>query len=280
MRLLIRILALLGAAVALAMAGMYLYTERLLEVDPASTHAAWPALPPGDADEGARLAQVLGCTACHGADLGGAVFVHVPWTARVVAGNLTQARGRYDDAALLRLLRTGAKADGRMALVMPTRAFQRLRDQQVADIAAWLRSAPAVERELPATWLGPLARLGVVLGDYDIESMRADAPESPAVLADRTGADRGRHLAQVVCGECHGIDLAGYPEDGTPGLQVARAYSAEAFSRLLREGTTLAGGDSASGLMSSVARYRFGALREDEIADLKRYLDGNGDGGN
>jgi mono/diheme cytochrome c family protein len=266
-------LAVVAGAFTLAMAGLYLYTERLLEVDQASTHAAWPPLPPGDAAEGARLGQVLGCTACHGADLGGAVFVHIPRTARVVAGNLTRARGRYDDDALLRLLRTGAKADGRLALVMPTKAFQRLRDQQVADVAAWLRSVPAVERELPATWLGPLARLGVVLGAYDIESMRADAPESPAVLADRNGADRGRHLAQVVCGECHGVDLAGYPEDGTPGLQVVKAYSADAFGRLLREGTIKAGGDSASGLMSSVARYRFGALHEDEIADLKRYLD-------
>lgn len=265
-------LAVLLASLGLATAALYLHTERLLVVAPAPL-PAWPSLPPGDAAEGGRLAQVLGCTACHGRDLGGAVFVEIPWTARIVAGNLTRARSRYGTEGLLRLLRTGAKADGRLALVMPTRAFQRLRDDQVADLDAWLRAAAPVERELPATWLGPLARLGVLLGHYDIEAMRADPPESPAVLADRVGADPGRHLAQVVCGECHGMDLLGYPEDGTPGLQVARAYSADEFRRLLRDGITKGGGESASGLMSSVARYRFGALHDREIDTLKDYLD-------
>lgn len=268
-----RTLAAVGAGLVVAVAALYLHTERLLVVAPASPAGGWLSLPPGDAAEGGRLAQVLGCTACHGSDLGGAVFVEIPWTARIVAGNLTRARSRYDTDGLLRLLRTGAKADGRLALVMLSHAFQRLRDDQVADLDAWLRAAAPVERQLPATWLGPLARLDVLLGHYDLDAMRADPPESPAVLADRLGADPGRHLAQVVCGECHGTDLLGYPEDGTPGLQVARAYSAGEFRRLLRDGVTKGGGESASGLMSSVARYRFGALHEGEIDALKDYLD-------
>lgn len=263
----------LFALLALATIALHVHTERLLAVAPSARALDWPPLPPGDAAEGGRLAQVLGCTGCHGRDLGGAVFVEIPWTARVVASNLTAIRAGHDEQALLRLLRTGAKADGRLALVMPTGAFQRLRDDQVADLAAWLRRATPVERPLPTTWLGPLARLGVVTGQYDLEAMRGDPPESPAVLADRHGADPGRHLAQVVCGECHGIDLAGYPEEGVPGLQVVKAYSADEFTRLLREGITKAGGDSASGLMSGVARYRFGALHDREIELLKQYLD-------
>jgi mono/diheme cytochrome c family protein len=258
------------AITALAWGGLHWHTQRLLDVADAPDLAALPA---GDAVEGERLARVLGCSGCHDQDLGGKVVMAIPRTARLVASNLTQARRRYDDAAFQRLLRTGAKADGRLALMMPNKAFQRLDDRQVADVLAYVRSVPAVERELPPTWLGPLARLGVVLGEYQLDDIRADPPESPAVLADRLGSDRGRHLAQVACGECHGMDLNGWPQDGVPALHVAKAYSASEFERLLSEGITKAGGDSATGMMSAVARYRFSALRGEEIDALKTYLD-------
>jgi ABC-type cobalamin transport system ATPase subunit len=41
----------------------------------------------------------------------------------------------------------------------------------------------------------------------------------------------------------------------------------------MRTGVTLAGTESASGLMSSVARQRFSHFSDDEIAALKAYLD-------
>jgi cytochrome c553 len=262
--------AIVLAIAALAWAGLHWHTDRLLYVADAP---GLPPLPAGNAVEGQRLARVLGCSGCHDQDLGGGVVLAIPWTARLVASNLTQARQRYDDGAFQRLLRTGAKSDGRLALMMPNKAFQRLDDQQVADVLAFLRSVPPVERELPPTWIGPLARLGIVLGEYQLDDFRADPPESPAVLADRRGSDRGRHLAQVACSECHGMDLTGGPLDGVPALHVAKAYSAREFERLMREGITKAGGDSATGMMSAVARYRFSALHGEEIDALKAYLD-------
>ena len=69
------------------------------------------------------------------------------------------------------------------------------------------------------------------------------------------------------------MDLAGYPEEGTPSLVVARAYDEAEFARLMREGITKAGGESASGMMSAVARDRFAALTDQEVAALKRFLD-------
>jgi cytochrome c553 len=255
--------------VGIAVLALHVYTEGMLRTPPGPALAE---LTPGDAAEGARLAQVLGCTACHGMELGGAIFMEIPFTGRVVAPNLTQVRERYDDAGLQRVLRAGIKADGRMAL-MPNKAFQRLTDAQVAHLIAYLRAAPPVQNELPRSWLGPLVRLGVVLGQYDVESLRPDPPESSEVLADRNHSERGRHLAQVVCGECHGMDFRGFPADGTPPLEVVRSYSHEEFTRLMREGVTPSGGETASGFMSGVARYRFTALTDEEIAAIKAYFD-------
>lgn len=256
----------------LAYGGVYLVTERQMAVPP-MLMAAPVRLPAGDAAEGERLSRVLGCRGCHGSDLGGRIFFEMPHVARLVAPNLTQLRQRYSDETFVRLMRSGAKADGRLALVMPSRAFQRLRDQQLAHVLAYLRSVPVVARELPDTRIQLLARIGMLTGKYDLENFRADPPESPGVLADRHEADAGRHLALVACSECHGMDLAGFPQEGTPGLVVAKAYDDVEFARLMREGITKAGGESASGMMSGVARDRFSALTDQELAALKAFLD-------
>lgn len=262
--------ALLGL-LGLAYGGVYFYTERALRVSPPS--AALGHLPAGDTTEGARLALVLGCSGCHLPDFGGQVFADIPNVAMLVAPNLTQLRGTYDQAAFLRLMRAGTKADGRLALVMPNKAHQRLTDGQLADLFAYFQDMPPVERQLPSSSLRPLGRLGIALGEFDLDDMRADLPESPAVIADRNHADRGRHLALVACSECHGIDFAGFPEEGSPPLLIAKAYDEAQFARLMREGLTKSGTESASGLMSEVARARFAHFTDEEVAALKAFLD-------
>lgn len=272
----IRRIAITGI-VLLVLAGMaygavFLAVEAALQV-PATALLATTRLPPGNAEEGARLAQILGCRGCHRDDLRGGVFAEAPYAFRLVAPNLTEARHRYSDAAFLRLMRTGAKADGRLALVMPNKAFQRLRDQDVADLIAFLRSVPEVATAHPATEIWPLGRIGIVAGEYPLEDMHADPTESPQVRADRKEPDRGRYLAMVACTECHGMDLAGHPEEGTPGLVVAKAYTAEEFDRLMRTGITKAGTESASGLMTEMGQRRFPAFTDEEVAAIKAYLD-------
>jgi len=259
----------LCAALLGGYAVIHWHTESLLQVN----HDMTPVvLPHGDAAEGERLSRILGCQACHGRDLGGALFAEIPLAARLVAPNLTRARMGYDDAAFVRLLRTGAKSDRRLALVMPSKAFQRLDEREIADLLAYLRSVPEVSRDLPATRIWPLGRLGVVLGQYDIEAMRADPPESAPVLADRHHPDRGRRLLLVACAECHGMDLAGFPEEGIPPLRILLAYSASELARLMREGITRSGGESATGFMSAVARNRFAVLSDEELAAMQDYL--------
>jgi cytochrome c553 len=268
-----RIVIALAAAGILLVGGYgyaYLHTERLLAGDTATPLAP---IAPGDASEGARLVRLLGCTGCHGAALEGQVFVDIPQVARLVAPNLTLVRDRYDDAAFVRLMRAGTTVDGRIPLAMPNRVHQRLTDAQLADLLAFLRQAPRVEEAPVPTLLRPLGRVAVALGRYDLSDIRADPAESEAVLADRHHPDASRQLVQVTCGECHGLDLAGFPDEGIPPLQVIKAYTTEQFARLMREGMTNAGTETATGRMSRIARHRFRGLTDEEIAGMKAFLD-------
>jgi hypothetical protein len=76
----------------------------------------WPDVPAvvhvperGDPVEGARLAAVLGCRACHGSDLGGdANCYSEPGKMSLVCPNVTQARERYSDQDLVASIVGGA----------------------------------------------------------------------------------------------------------------------------------------------------------------------------
>lgn len=251
---------------------LYAATEAQLRMPQVQLQSA---LPKGDAVEGARLGRVLGCNGCHQANLAGGEFMSVPKVFRLVAPNLTEAREHYDDAAWLRLMRAGTKADGTLAVGMPNGAHQRLTDREIADVVAYVRSVPHAESaELGSTTLYPLARVGMLTGKFDVGSMAGDAPESATVLAQRGAPDRGEHLAYIACSGCHGKDLNGETSHahGGPSLIVAKGYDIEHFTRLLRAGKTRAGTDSASGVMSEAARTHLSGLTDDEIADLHAYL--------
>lgn len=225
----------------------------------------------GDATEGARLAAIVGCTGCHGKDLSGVANCYEePGRVRFHCPNLVEARQRYTDRDLVILLRHGRKLDGALVDFMPWDMYAQLTDSDLADIIAYVRSVPETGRpRLPATEYAWAERWEILRGRYPHVNDLADYDRTP-----REGiAERGRYLASIACPECHAPDLNGYEGDIAPGLLVAKAYPPEAFARLLREGKTLAGTDSATGLMSSVARFRFSHLRDEEIAALKAYLD-------
>ena len=83
----------------------------------------------------------------------------------------------------------------------------------------------------------------------------------------------GRHIIEVNCAECHGPQLHGQevePGVVSPDLQIAGAYDANQFRKLLREG--VAPGKKNIGLMGSVARKDFKYMTDEEIAAVHAYL--------
>ena len=223
----------------------------------------------GDPVEGAHLASILGCRGCHGKDLGGDACYEEPGKYRITCPNITIARARYTDRDLVILLRHGRKQDGALVDFMPWDMYAHLTERDLAHVIAFVRAAPAVERSLPDSEYSWATRWQMLRGEYPLQNDLADYDLRPL-----TGvAERGRYLASLSCPECHAPDLRGYPGDTAPNLAIAKAYSFEAFTRLMREGITLTGHESATGLMSMVARSRFSAYTPDELVALKTYLD-------
>lgn len=162
------------------------------------------------------------CAECHGTDFGGGVMVDDPAIGRLMGPNLTTGTGSrtlaYTAADWDRIVRHGVRSD-HTGSPMPSVDFFAMSDRELSDIVTYIRSLPAVNKEMPAVSFGPLGK--VLLAT---DQMRLSATRHPtrhavthAVLPPvaGTGAAFGRHIAQT-CTGCHGETLAGGPIKGGP----------------------------------------------------------------
>jgi cytochrome c553 len=223
--------------------------------------------------EGKRLATLVGCSGqCHGRDAHGAVMFDDPLIARVVAPSLPRAVHQYDAAQLDAIIRHGVRPDGRTVIVMPAESYQAMNDADLGRIIAYLRSLPVEQTEtLPATRAHLLGRVGFTLGKFrPVTQLVSSSPLPPPAAAQVD--ERGRYLARIVCGHCHGTDLRGAsnPEFTSPPLQAVRGYNLQEFTTLVRTGQAM--GRRELKIMRPVARRCLALMTEDEIAALYRYL--------
>lgn len=254
----------------IAIAVVYGTTEVMLRKHlPKSEVHIVAATDPGAVGRGARLAKLYGCSDCHGADLKGVLFFDEMPIARIAGPNLSLEAARQTDADLARAIRTGVAADGRQLWVMPSDAFARLTDAETADLLAYLRSVPPHGEAQPAKVMGPVGRLGALLGKF------RSAPDQIRLKGHLTPMDLGPQFAQGreiarACTECHGVDLKGSETTNSPDLAIVGAYDLADFERLLRTGVAVGG--RKLGLMSETAPGRFNVLSHEEIAALHAYL--------
>jgi mono/diheme cytochrome c family protein len=257
-----------GAAVALlalAAGAGYASSERALHrrvaVPPhappaAARFAATPAARAALAERGAHVAATRGCADCHGADFGGAVVLDDPAVGRLAGPNLT-AGGRgpaLTDADWELALRHGVRRDGSPLLVMPSGDYAAMTDEDVAAVAAYVRTLPAVRTQPPALRVGPVLRALHLAGKADVVPAHALAArgarqaEHVASVAPAPTREFGAYVA-TTCTGCHGAGFAGGPIAGAPpDWPAARnitphpsagigRWSAADFDRLLTTGT-------------------------------------------
>jgi mono/diheme cytochrome c family protein len=113
------------------------------QIDQSAVHTA--SLPPaGDASYGRYLTHLAGCTACHGANLGGAK----PDFLDMEAPNITPAAiGPWTLAQFEHTMRTGRDPSGRMlADEMPWRRVGQMNDQELTALYAFLKTVPPVTK--------------------------------------------------------------------------------------------------------------------------------------
>jgi mono/diheme cytochrome c family protein len=222
--------------------------------------------------EGQRLATIAGCSnSCHGPHGEGEVMFDEPIIGRLVAPNLSASVRAHSDAELANIIRYGLRPDGRSVFVMPAEAFNHLSDADLGRIIAFLHSLPPSSGPAAGSALGPLGRLGVVTGQFKMAAQMI-AETVPLPEAKSPDAVTGRYIAQSVCAHCHGTNLRGRatPAYVSANLHVVAAYSADAFTRLLRTGVPLSG--QKLGIMRLASQQDLYLLTDAEIASLYSYL--------
>ena len=266
----------LGSLVGLgivAYAVVYVLSERILRrTYEVPTVALTVPTDPESIREGQRLARVHGCFyGCHGKGVEGRVMFDEPMIGRVVAPNLTAAVRQYSDSQIAVAVRKGIRPDGRSLFIMPAEVFGEMTDADLGRIIAYLKSLPPVTGPGPSVSLGPIGRIGLVVGKFKtVTQLIADAVPPPE--ATNREAAFGRYLARTTCAQCHGTSLRGdsNPDFTSPDLRVVAAYSPEAFAHLLRTGEPLGG--RKLGEMRGWARNNLSHLTDLEVAALYSYL--------
>ncbi|MBC7990680.1 MAG: c-type cytochrome [Luteimonas sp.] len=282
---LLRCLLALSACVATAIILVYVLSEaRLKREYPVAVSLARPdaAL----AGEGRRLARSRGCADCHADDFGGKVLIDQMPFARIVGSNLTQAaKGQArvsNHERMYRALRHGVDVDSRPLPMMPSAEFASLSAREIEALSAYLETVPRVERELPDSALGPIARGMLVAGKLEgflsAEVIDHRAP-TVAVPPPRGTLAYGRHVAQL-CTGCHGADFGGGPmshggPDAPPAANLTPhplglgRWSETDFLTALRTGTRPDGTAIDGRYMPWRAA---GQASDEELRSLWRYL--------
>ena len=195
------------------------------------------------------VTSVNACIGCHGPGLGGKQMIDAPVFATVAASNLTTGRGgvgaKYTEALLERAIRHGINADGRSIAIMPSSHYNRMSDEDMRAVIAYVKSVPPVDNELKPFSAGPISRAITVSGApfFHAAMITHEAPHQVAPAPGET-VEYGEYLVSIAaCRECHGPDLAGGSMPDGSGILVPNltptglaAYNVADFMTALREG--------------------------------------------
>jgi len=184
-------------------------------------------------ERGRYIATALsGCVYCHsqhdwatlgtpitpGSEGTGEVLPYTDLPGRIVAPNLTPdpetGAGNWTDDQLARAIREGIGHDGRALFpIMPYTHYREMSDEDLASVVVYLRSLPAVRRELPKTEIiFPVKYLIRSVPEPVISPVGEDSDRSDPVK-------RGARLVSLAgCGDCHTPQVKG---DNLPGMEFA-----------------------------------------------------------
>jgi mono/diheme cytochrome c family protein len=189
------------------------------------------------------------------------------------APNLTPG-GRlkdWTDGDVVRAIREGVSKDGRGLLLMPSENYRNLADADVQAIVAYLRSQPAVNKELPPVRLGFLGSM--LVGTGQVGSTRQAPVRNVAAPPPGANPAWGRYLTQTSgCTTCHGAELDGQnvptgPPRG-PNLRVVKGWSDEQFVRTVRQGLDPSGHQ----LSDDMPWREYSNATDDDLKALAAYL--------
>lgn len=243
------------------------------------------ALPesPAALDRGKYLFLTRGCTECHGSNGGGRLFVN-DGSMKLAGPNITPGGAvveRYRTDDWVRTIRHGVKPDGKPVFVMPSEDYNRLSDEDVGALIAYLLTLPPQPgadgiKQVP---LPVRALYGFGAIQDAAEKIDHSLPPASPVHALEVNERLGAYVANMCIG-CHGEKLSGGKIPGGPpdwpaaanltpgeGGSMARYADATAFITMLRSGKRPDG--------TPIQVMPFGSLKElndTEAQSLYAYL--------
>lgn len=273
-----------GLIVLLAVGSVMIYFRSQARLDKVYILPDETVAIPTDAESigrGRHLFQFRGCEACHsaGENLGlieagqtsnthhgtssqdlprmeGNIYLDDPAIGRVTASNLTSGSGGvggdYTDQGWVGAIRHGVRADGTPLLFMPSSEFYFLSDEDLGAVIAYIKSAPAVDNELPPSELSSTGRVvmtlvpGITFIPAELIPHDATRPVAPQVGIT---PEYGEYLTYS-CKVCHGLtmsggDIPGFPSSwpAAPNLtfgpgSALPSWTEEEFMNTIRTGTT------------------------------------------
>jgi mono/diheme cytochrome c family protein len=250
-----------------------------------------------DVANGAYVARIAGCAACHTATTPGAPAFAGGRELKTPFGsffgpNITpdplHGIGRWHETDFRRAMRQGLRPDGQHYFPsFPYVAFARMSDRDMSDLWAYLRRVPASDRpNRPHALSFPFGLRPAVLvwklANFSVAPMPDGRDAVPAV--------RGAYIVEALahCAECHTPrDWMGGRRDGAalsggqlvsgrvPGItpRDLAKWSQADLIEYLTSGMT-PDGDFAGGEMAEVIRHATSALSSDDLLAVAVHLRG------
>ncbi|MEC5384775.1 cytochrome c [Uliginosibacterium sp. H3] len=171
-------------------------------------------------ERGRYLYESRACTDCHALNGGGRTVIDDGKGMRVAGPNISPGPGNvvahYKPEDWERSIRHGVKPDGRPALIMPSEDYNRLTDDDLAALVAYLRHMPPASGggavlELPVP-VRALYGLGVIK-DAAEKIDHSLLPQQPVV--EGVNLAHGEYVANM-CKGCHGDGFSGGKIPGAP----------------------------------------------------------------
>jgi mono/diheme cytochrome c family protein len=207
---------------------------------------------PARIEQGRYLFNTRGCADCHGANGGGKTVIQ-DGPMLIVSPNITTGANSVTTAYKIedwvRTVRHGVKPNGTAIMIMPFEDYNRLTDDDMAAVIAYVKQLPPAAGVEPVIQLPTAVKVLYAFGLIKDGYEKIDhALPPPLPVAPAVSVEHGAYVANTCMG-CHGQHLSGGKIPGAPptwpatanltpgkGSAMPRYPTPEVFMATLRSG--------------------------------------------